>query len=77
MSKAQVIQAQYAPEIDKAVEACRSSGLPETVAAKDGAGAYAYPKTEGATAWGVNDAESGQNFVRGVRGANGSDAGVH
>lgn len=73
----QEIQARYASEIDKAVAASRSSSEHKSVYAKDGSEAYAYPKEEGATAWGVNDGETGRNVVRGVREANGMDVGVH
>jgi hypothetical protein len=78
MSKTpQEIQARYAAEIDKAVEASRSSSEYKSVYAKDGSEAYAYPKDDGATAWGVSDGETGRNVVRGVREANGVDVGVH
>ena len=63
----------YQREIEDAIAFARFSRSRATVAAEDGAVAYAYPKPEGRIAWGVNAAETGINIWRGIRRPDGVD----
>jgi len=47
-----------------------------TVEAPGGAEAYAYSKSEGRIAWGVNAAGTGVNVLRGIRQPVGTDEAV-
>jgi hypothetical protein len=73
---AKAIRAKYADVIEQAIAQARSSGDRVAVEAQDGAEAYAYPLRGDRVAWGVNGPENGFNVLRGVRLADGRDAGV-
>jgi hypothetical protein len=73
---AKAIQAKYADVIEQAIARARSSGERAAVEAPDGAEACAYPLRGDRVAWGVNGPENGFNVLRGVRLADGRDAGV-
>ena len=45
----------------------KARGERVSVAASDGAEAYAYPKPGGDIAWGLNRAGDGVNILRGIR----------
>jgi hypothetical protein len=70
------IQAKYAEVIERAIAQAILSGERAAIEAADGAEAYAYPLRGDRVAWGVNGADKGFNVLRGVRLADGRDAGV-
>jgi hypothetical protein len=67
------IKERYKTTIEDAIGKARFSRSRATVAAEDGAEAYAYPKPEGRIAWGVNAPQTGVNVLRGIRRPGGAD----
>jgi hypothetical protein len=70
------VQKRYSDTIDAAIAMARATRDCAAVAAPDGAEVYAYPKSEGRIAWGVNAAETDVNILRGVRRPDGADEAV-
>ncbi len=69
------VHAKYGDAIEAAIGKAKVSGWREAVETFDGAEAYAYPRSEGRIAWGVNSAETHFNIWRGVRRPDGADEG--
>ncbi len=69
-------QNKYHDEIDAAIRKVRETGEPASVIAADQAEIYAYPRSEGRVAWGINSPENGFNVLRGIRLPDGTDEGV-
>ena len=70
------LHSRYSDTIEAAIKQAKASGERVSVAASDGAEAYACPKPGGDIAWGVNRAGDGVNILRGIRRPYGTDAGV-
>ncbi len=66
-------KAKYQKEIEEAIGKAQRSQIQATVEAIDGAEVYAYPRSEGRIAWGVNRAGDGFNVLRGIRRPDGTD----
>ena len=64
---------QYRAEIEAAIKASREKGGRQVVIAQDGREAYAYRRRYGGIAWGLNHAETGFTFLRGIRRPDGAD----
>jgi len=69
------VQKRYSDTIEAAVAMARATRDCSAVAAPDGAEVYAYPKSEGRIAWGVNTVTD-VNILRGVRRPAGVDEAV-
>jgi hypothetical protein len=63
----------YQKELEEVIAKVRKTGSRETVDALDGAEVYAYSRSEGRIAWGVNRASDGRNILRGIRLPDGTD----
>jgi hypothetical protein len=70
------LRARYAAAIEAAIAKAKTSRDLGTVEAFDGAECYAYPHKQGCIAFGVNEAETGANILRGIRRPNGADEAV-
>ena len=70
------VQKRYLDTIEAAIGKARAIRDCATVEAPDGAEAYAYPKSEGRIAWGVNAVQTGVNVLRGIRRPDGVDEAV-
>ena len=69
------VQKRYSDTIEAAISKARATRDCAAVAAPDGAEVYAYPKSEGRIAWGVNTVTD-VNILRGVRRPDGSDEAI-
>lgn len=63
----------YGIALEEAISRVKASGCREAVEAFDGAVAYAYPRSEGRIAWGVNSAGDEFSIRRGIRLPDGID----
>ena len=70
------VQKRYSDTIEAAIGKARATRDCAAVAAPDGAEVYAYPKSEGRIAWGVNAAQTEVNVLRGIRRPDGVDEAV-
>jgi len=70
------VQKRYSDTIEAAIAMARATRDCSAVAAPDGAEVYAYPKSEGRIAWGVNAAQTEVNVLRGIRRPDGVDEAV-
>lgn len=68
-------QKRYSSTIEEAISQAKAMQERVTVETQDGAEAYAYPHSRG-FAWGVNEAGTGVNILRGIRRLNGADEAV-
>ena len=69
------LKARYGGAIEAAIGKAKAMRDRATVAASDGAEVYAYPHPRG-IAWGVNEAGTGVNILRGIRRSGGADEAV-
>ena len=74
--RAEEAQKRYSDTIETAIAMARAIRDCATVEAPDGAEAYAYSKSEGRIACGVNAAGTGVNVLRGIRRPDGMDEAV-
>jgi hypothetical protein len=69
-------QSKYHEQIEAVIRKVRETGEPASVQAEDRAEIYAYPRSEGRVAWGINSPDAGFNVLRGIRKPDGTDEGV-
>jgi hypothetical protein len=69
------LETRYISAIETAIARAKQMEGRVTVKAWDGSEAYAYPHSRG-IAWGVNEAETGVNILRGIRRPNGANEAV-
>jgi hypothetical protein len=65
----------YQKELEFVIAKCWADGFRHSTELPDGAEVYAYTHHRG-VAWGINDAEHGQNIRRGIRLEDGTDIAV-
>jgi hypothetical protein len=75
MSPAAEVQKRYSDTIERAIARAEQMDGRVTVKAWDGSEAYAHPHSRG-IAWGVNEAATGVNILRGIRRPDGADEAV-
>jgi hypothetical protein len=69
------VQKRYSDTIETAIARAQQMEGRVNVKAHDGAEAYAYPHSRG-IAWGLNEAGTGMNILRGIRRSGGADEAV-
>jgi hypothetical protein len=69
------VQKRYSDTIEAAIARAKQTEGRVTVKAQDGAEAYAHPHSRG-IAWGLNEAGTGVNILRGIRRSGGANEAV-